>query len=311
MATSDGNILYETLRSGNSPDKRLRYGWFKLSPDGRNLGSGTLADIEDNVAPWSWFHTNNGGGGLTVNIRPVDGIDLASGLGLAADEASDGAGMTAHVVREKRVLIVGADGKLDFISTPIERDILPMGEPDMPQATNLQDRQSRLLGQQQWLDGLVTRYDANRSTSDFAVGPHRIESISETASGYAYLTRVTANRNINPPIFGPYIIEFDNRGEQSRIRLQSLEEQMNLKLTMFAPASNGGFYLHGTDQNTGDSHIILIDRKGSPLAHGRARRGDGATVEGITADESGVWLYGQEYRDKERAQVWIERMDFE
>jgi hypothetical protein len=310
MATSDGNILYETLRSGKDPDKRMHLGWLKLSPDGHNLGSGTIADIEDNVGPWTWFHTSNGGGGITVNISPVDSTDLVSGLRLAADEASYGTGMSAHVVREKRALVIGADGKLDFMSAAIERDILPLGQANMPQATNLTDMQSQLRGQQQWLDGLLTRYDANRSTSELSVGPRRVESISEAGNGYAYLARVTSNRSARPPIYGPYLVEFDKRGEQSRVRLQSLEEQLDIRLTMLAPASNNGFYLFGANQKTGDSHLVLIDRNGQPLAHGRTTNDGGAIVEGMMADDSGAWLYGHEYRNKDRSRVWIQRLDF-
>jgi hypothetical protein len=310
MATSDGNILYETLRGGNEPDKRMHYGWLKLSPDGRNLGSGTIADIKDNVGPSSWFHTSNGGGGITANVTPVDSTDLVSGLRLSADEASYETGMTAHVVREKRVLVIGADGQLDFMSAPIERDILPLRQPNMPQATNMADIQSQLQGQQQWIDGLVTRYDANRSTSDLSVGPHRVESISEAGNGYAYLTRVTANRNTKPPIYGPYLIEFDKLGERSKIHLLSLEEQLDIQLAMFAPAPNNGFYLFGTNQNTGDNHLVFIDRNGQPLARGSTTNDGGAIVEGIMADDSGAWLYGHEYRNKDRSRVWIQRLDF-
>lgn len=245
-----------------------------------------------------------------MHVSPVDTIDLVSGLRLSADEASHESGMTAHVVREKRALVIGATGKLDFISTPIERDILPFGQPNMPQATNMADMQASLQDQQRWMDGLVTRYDANRMTGDLAVGPHRIEIVRETGSGYAYLTKVNADRNANPPIDGRYIVEFDKRGEQSRIHLLSLEEQMGIKITLFAPASNGGFYLLGTDQNGGNNHIILIDPKGNPLAHGVISKDGGAIVEGIMADVSGVWLYGHQYRNKDRSRVWIDRADF-
>jgi outer membrane usher protein FimD/PapC len=67
----------------------------------------------------------------------------------------------------------------------------------------------------------------------------------------------------------------------------------------------------GANQSTGDSHIILIDRNGQPLAHGRIANDGSATVEGIMADDSGVWLYGHEYRNKGRSRVWIDRMDFD
>lgn len=308
MATSDGNVLYEARRIGTDQDRRLHYGWFKLSPDGRNLGSGTLSEIRDNIGPSSWFHTGNGGGGITVNITPVASNGLTSGLVIAPDEASYETILTAHVAREKRILVIGTNGTLDFISTPIERDIVPLGQPDRPQVTNMADMQSRLRGQQQWQQGLLTRYDANRSTREMSVGPHLVESIKETRTGFAYLTKVTANQNLKPPIHGDYIIEFDKRGEQNEIRLQPLVEQMNITLTTFAPANKGGFYLHGSDNKTGDNHIILIDGKGNPLARGSTKNNGSAKVEGIMADDAGVWLYGHEYRNRERSRIWVERV---
>ena len=310
MATSDGNLLYEEIKGGSYKKKRIRYAWFKLSPEGRMLGSGAASGIEDNVRPWSWFNINNGGGGLIVNIDPVDGTDLASGLRIPPDNANFGNALTAHVYREKRVLIVGADGKLELMSMPLERDIMPLGQPNAPQPTTMAEIQNQLQGQQQWMDSLVTRFDANRSTIHINVGPHRVEMVKETSRGYAYLTEVTANQNLNPPIHGPYIFEFDKQGEQNRIYLEPLALHLGIKLTMFAPSPNGGFYLHGTDQSTADSHVVLIDREGNPVARGHTTNAPNVRIEGIMADDSGVWLFGHAYQGKKRARLWIERIEF-
>lgn len=308
MATSDGNVLYESLKGGNNRKERLHYGWYKLSPDGRVMGSGIANAIEDNVSPWSWFHTNNGGGGLIANIGPVDSIELIGGLKFQADEATLTGGWTAHVSGEKRVLIVGSDGGLEFESVVIERNIMPLREANAPQATTGAEMQSQMQAQQQWIDGLTTRYDANRSTKYVGVGPHRVEMVKPTDSGYAYLIEVRGNRKMQPPVNGTYVFEFDEKGETDRIRLEPLTEQLDIQLKIFAPALDGGFYLYGEGSGGADGHIIRIDRQGNPIARGHTTNGGGSTIEGIMPDENGAWLFGHRYENGTR--TWVERFEF-
>jgi hypothetical protein len=310
VATSDGNALFEAIRGGNNRKDRLHYGWFKLSPGGQILGNGTLANMADNVGPAGWFDTHNGGGGLIVDVTPVDSTDLVSGLQLSAEEASLGERMAAHVFRERRALVVASSGNLEYPSVPIERDIMQIGAPGMKQPTSMAEIQSMMTAQQQWFDSLVTRYNANRATAYTNVGPHAVRMVKPTDKGYAYLTNVTANRKQNPPVHGPYIVEFDETGETNRIYLEALAQQMGIKLTSFAASGSGRFFLLGKDQSTNDSHIILIDGRGSPLARGQTSNAPNVIVEGIMADESGVWLYGHAYQKTNVAKVWIERIGF-
>jgi hypothetical protein len=310
IATSDGNLLCAATKGGNSRKDRLYFGWVKISPEGKTLGSDTASAIEDNVSVSSWFHTNNGGGGYIISMTPVDSTDLASGLKIPANEATHASGMTAHVARESRVLIVDTTGILSLTSTAIERDIMPLGQPNVPPPTTMQQIQEQLQGQQQWMDLLTTKYNANRSTSYQNIGPNRVEMVKQAGAGYAFLTRVTANRKLKPPNHGPYLVEFDHSGESNEIYLAVIAEQLELKLTTFAPSPDGRFYLHGTDQRNGDSHVILIDRNGSVLARGHTPNDTSVVIEGIIADGSGVWLFGHAYKDKVRARLWMERLEF-
>jgi hypothetical protein len=313
MATSDGNLLYAATKGGDRNNKRIRLGWFKLSPEGRLLGGGTASDIQDNVRPSGWFETDKGSGGLIVNISPVDGVDLASGLTIPSEDATSPAGNTAHVTREKRIMVFDADARLAWKSTAIERKIFLQAGPAKLQLTTTEQIQRHMQEQLQWMDSLTSRYHANRGTNYLNVGPHRIEILKPTDRGFAVLTTVTANRNLKPPIHGPYLLELDEAGEQNEIYLDHLAEQMEIKLTTFATAPNGDFYLHGTNQASGDSHVILIDRQANPKARGRTsyEAYDGGTrIEGMIADESGVWLFGHAYRNRERARLWVERLAF-
>jgi hypothetical protein len=310
IATSDGNLLCAAMKGGNNRRDRLRFGWVKISPEGKILGVDTADAIEDNVSTSSWFHTNNGGGGYIVSISPVDSTDLASGLRIPADSATNASGMSAHVTREVRVLIVDTSGILSLTSVAIERDILSLGQPDMPPPTTMQQIQEQLQGQRRWMDALATKYDANRSTAYLNVGPRRVEMVKQTASGYAFLTRVTANQSTKPPIHGPYLVDFGQGGEGNKIYLATIVEALDLKITTFAPAPDGRFYLHGTNQRNGDSHIILIDRDGKVSARGQTSNDDSVVIEGILADDSGVWLFGHAYQGKVRARLWVERIEF-
>jgi len=310
VATSDGNAVFETTRGGNTRKERLHYGWFKLSPRGKILGNGTLPNMADNVGPVGWFDTHDGGGGLIIDVTPVDSTDLVSGLQLSAAEASLRDAMTAHVFRERKALVVAPSGSLEYLSVPIERDIMQLGVPGVEQPTSMAEIQSMMVEQQQWFDSLVTRYDASRATAYTNVGPHAVRMVKPTERGYAYLTNVTANRKQKPPIHGPYIFEFDETGETNRIYLETLAQQMGVKLTSFAASSSGKFFLLGKDQSTNDSHIVLIDGHGRPLARMQSNNAPNVIIEGIMADESGVWLYGHAYQKKNVAKIWIERIEF-
>ena len=89
-----------------------------------------------------------------------------------------------------------------------------------------------------------------------------------------------------------------------------MAQQMDIKLTSFAASNNGRFFLLGKDQSNNDSHIILIDGRGRPLARAHTNNAPSVIIEGIMADESGVWLYGHAYQKKNVAKVWIERIEF-
>lgn len=306
LATSDGNILYIARRIGTRQDDRTRIGWFKFSPGGALLGSGTAPDIKDNFDIWSSFHTADGGAGLIINMMPIGGSRMITVPGAPAN------GMMANVVSEKRALIVDAAGRLALTSIAIERRLMPGGIPGIPSATPVAQVQSPAQALQNMFEQtrlLETRLDANRATVYSDVGPHRLDALKETGRGYAFLTVVTSGSDVEPPVDGPYLVEFDAGGETNRIYLASIARQLGITLKTFVASPDGRFYLLGMHQSSGDSHVVLIDREGNPVARSRTSYDRPARIVDIVADAAGVWLVGQVGRDNGQ-NLWVERIEF-
>ena len=308
VATSDGNLLYAQTETDSPRDRRARLAWFKVSPEGRVVGS-NVYDIPDSASPWSWMHTTNGGGGLVVNVLPVDDAQLDSAMTIPDDRRSYRA-MTANVSREKRVLLVNAHGNLAEAPTIIERELLELAPPNSPSPSTAAEIQAAVSGQFEWMGNLRADYDANRGTEYLDVGPRRVEMVRETPTGIAALTRVVADRDRKPPIHGIYIVEFERAAETRRLYLQPLEDDLEVDFRALAPAPGGGYYLFGFDHESPDSHVVRIDAKGNPVARSQLPT-EGINIEGIEADPNGVWLYGHAYVGKEPARLYLERIDFD
>jgi hypothetical protein len=301
--------LYAAVDGGQHGNPQVRLAWFKLSPEGQVLGSDTYS-IPDSVRPWSWMHTTNGGGGIVVNVSSEDGPQVASGLKLPGNRASYRS-MTATVSREKRIIIVNDDGKLAAPPTVIERDIFESAAPGGGATPSIGEMQEAIAGQFEWMGQLRADYDANRSTEYLDVGPRRVEMVREIPGGIAVLTRVIADNDLDPPIHGRYLVEFDKSGgETRRIYLNPLEEDLDVEFRAFAPAPGGSYYLYASDHESSDTHVVLIDSDGKPVARSQLST-KGVVIEGIEADGGGVWLYGHAYIDKEPSRLYLERVAFD
>jgi hypothetical protein len=303
VATSDGNLLFAAADGGSHDDRQVRLAWFELSADARVLSSGVYP-VEDSVSPWGWFQTRNGGGGLVVNVMPATGTDLVSGLKLSDGERHLDS-MTAHVSSEKRLLVVGDSGRLACDPIVIEREILPLAAPGSAAPTQPAEALDLMRRQQEWAENLRIRYDANRDTRYRDVGLGRVEMVSETAGGYAVLTRVVADTDREPPLHGPWIVEFDTAGNTTgRIHLQQLAEDLDARFDGFAAAPDGGYYLHAPTSR----QIVRIDADGNPLARHKGTRTEG-DEDGLVADGQGVWLFGHSFVGGP-SRVYIERIVF-
>jgi len=306
-ATSDGNLLYAMTETDAPRSRHARLAWFKVSPEGRVVGS-DVYDIPDSASPWAWMHTTNGGGGLVVNILPVDDAQLDSALTVANDRRSYRS-MTANVSREKRLLLVNSQGKLAETPTVFERDIMEIAAPNSAASTSIDEMQAAIAGQFEWMGNLRIEYDANRSTEYLDVGPRRVEMVRKTPTGFAALVKVVTDRDRVPPVHGFYIVEFEGSSESGRLYLEPLAEDLDVDLRAFVPAPGGGYYLYAFDHESPNTHVVRIDADGNPIARSQLPT-QGINIEGMEADAGGVWLYGHAYVGKEPARLYLERIDF-
>jgi hypothetical protein len=245
VATSDGNVLYTTLKQGKIGT--LALGWLESSPDGIVLGRGSIPTQERNVGySGELFETNNGGAGIVFNIS-----------------SNDNSGMSSP---EKRFLITSNDATTAWESVAIER-----------------------------------LFDVTNNRMTLMIGP--------TADGYAVLSNLVANTNLQPPVHGPYLLELDASGMGAKTYLNPIAEQLDIRIKMFDVSENNEVYLLGTD-NDGRGIVVLLDGDGEPKAYGRATLPDNTNIqyEGMLSDASGVWLYGDGSTDKVR--LWVERIEF-
>lgn len=307
VATSDGNVLYARTETDSSRSSHARLAWFKVSPDGRVLGS-DVYDIADSASPWAWMHTTNGGGGLVVNVLPVGDAQLAGALTISEDRRRYRS-MTANVSREKRLVLVNSRGKLAGTPTVFERDIMEIAAPNSATPSSIDEIQAAISGQFEWMGNLRNDYDANRGAEYLDVGPRRVEMVRETPTGFAALMRVVSDRNRAQPIHGFYIVEFEGGAESRRHYLEPLAEDLEIDFRAFAPAPGGGYYLYAFDHESLDTHVVRIDAIGNPIARSQLPT-QGINIEGIEADAGGVWLYGHAYVDKEPARLYLERIAF-
>lgn len=291
IATSDGNILYVARKTPTRQDARIRTGWFKFSPGGAKLASGTAAEIEDNFDIWSSFRTSNGGAGLIVNISP------GGGNGTPTNDVAAAFGFMGSAAGGKRALIVDGKANLTFTSTKLDGNRPTTASA----ATTTEQTQNQVML-------LAAQFGASRSILSNNVGPHRLDAVKETSRGYAYLANINSGGDDEPRTDGLYLVEFDSSGETNEIYLQPIVETLNFTAVTFAPSHDGRFYLYGYGQTRGDSHVVLIDREGKPIARSRTTFDSSTSIADIVADPSGIWLFGYTGYGSDR-NLWLERIE--
>lgn len=304
IGTSDGNLLFQATQGGGRSDRQVALAWFKLTADGRLIGSDTYSTV-DSAGPWGWFQTGNGGGGLIVNVLPIGGPDIDSTAVLSDDERTLGS-MRAHITTEKRALVIDANGKLASEPIVTERTIMPLPDASASAVTDPSQMMAVMQRQQQWQEDLGINHDANRSTRYQNIGLRRVEMMHEIPGGFAILTRVTANTKREPPIHGPWIVEFDRDGNTTRrIHLQQLAEDLDTRFDGFIPAPGGGYYVHAPNSR----QIVRIDENGVPVARRVGSRND-VTEASMVADTNGIWLFGHSSQGSAAQRVYLERIEF-
>jgi hypothetical protein len=311
LATRDGNVLYGSSKKTGA-DGQSMLAWFEAAPDGGIPGQGSSVRA-DASSVGDWFETSNGGGGLIVRVAENDDAGIASRITTPIERAIAGRRIHAVVAGEKRLLVTSDDERSAWESAALERELVWAGEMaiphDLPAAQMLVQSQKQM----QIMQAVANEYDANRTVNSLDVGLKRIEMIKPMHSGYAVLASVTADRDLDPPIHGPYLLVVGETGIDHQIYLNPLAEAIDVEFTLLAVSPRDEIYVLGSAAGGGDSaYVVRLNKNAEPDAYGRAFDERGSIeIQGMLADASGVWLFGHaDASDGVVERIWTERIDF-
>lgn len=309
VATSDGNVLFSQSRSLRGSDRKVT-GWFESSPDGRVLGQGLLSDRSQDYGVSAWFRTNNGGGGLVLDVANYEAEGIRSAVATPVRHEIGGRKIHATVGREKRLLVTNDNAATTWESAAVERDMGWGGELGIPNDLPPNERMNQSNEYLELTRRVADEQDANRSVTYLNVGAVGQQMIKPMRNGYGVLVEVTANRRLQPPIHGPYFLTVDTSGVEKKAYLEPYAEQLNAKFTMLGISENDDVYLHAHSQRNQDTYVIRLDREVNPDAWGRTAQGRNIVLEAMAGDAVGAWVFGHAYRDKNKARLWVERIEF-
>ncbi len=309
-ATSDGNVFFGGSKTTGTGGNWL-VAWFESTPAGTIVGQGSLAR-PDSTVPSAWFETDNGGGGLTMSISAASERGIESSMDTPIQREIGERRIHAVVAAEKRLLVVNDDGTDAWESMALERQLLWGGDmaipQDLPPAEMLRQNQAQML----LTRSVAEETGATRTVDSLDVGTKRVEMIKPTSDSYAVLATVRADRSVDPPIHGPYLLHLDHAGGLREVYLNPLAEELDTRFSLLAVSPRDDIYLLGMGAHRGESaHILRLGKDGIVDAYASASDQEGMKIEGLLADESGVWVIGHGMiKERRGPRLWAERLEF-
>ncbi len=140
-----------------------------------------------------------------------------------------------------------------------------------------------------------------------------IEMIEPRRAGFDVLATVTANRDLDPPIHGPYVLLVGENGIERELYLNPLAEALDVTFTLLAVSPSDEIYILGSATGRGaDAYVVRLNQDAVPDGYGRASDGQGGIeIEGMIADATGVWLFGHAYASERIVErIWTQRIAF-
>jgi hypothetical protein len=153
---------------------------------------------------------------------------------------------------------------------------------------------------------------AAREVEYLNVGFNRDEMIRPSSNGYVALIKVTANRNLDPPAHGPYLLYMDKDEIGREVYLNPMAEALNVDLKILAVSPKDEIYVFGTTLGRGvDAYVVRVSEDGTADAYARASMTGTNHFETMIADDTGVWLFGQGSMEGRVApRLFVERIEF-
>lgn len=310
LPTSDGNVLFAQTRAGKSGG-RSEVGWFEAAPDGRVLGQGVLADTQHSFGAAAWFSTENGGGGLMLDITNHDAPGVRSAVETPLRYEIGGRKIHAFINREHRLIVTSDNASGVWESGAVERDLGWGGDLAIPESLSPTEKLTQTNEYLRLTRRVSGEYDANRTVETLNVGAFRLPMVKPMKNGYGVLVKATGDRRANPPIHGSYLLKVDDTGVHKKAYLEPYAEQLNAQFRMLGISGNDDVYLYATALGNNESDFVIrLDNHGKPESYGRTADNSGVVMEGVVGDTAGAWLFGYDHLEDNRAMLWIERMDF-
>ncbi len=310
LATSDGNVLFNHSKMTKAGNKSL-IAWFEARPNGDISGKGSTTRT-DKAGEAAWVDTDNGGGGLIITLSAHNMSGVQTRLHTPIERQIGGRSIHAVVFSETRLLVTSDDASSAWESAALSRTLAWDGElavsPDLaPMARNRQAFEQMAL-----TEAAAREAGAWGMVETLNVGFKRINMVRPTNNGYVALVKTTANRNLDPPVHGPYLLYMDKDEISREVYLNPMAEALDVDLKILTVAPNDDVYVYGTTLGRGvDAYVIRIGKDGSADAYAKVTKTGNNHVETMIADDSGVWLFGQGTMEGRVApRLFVERIQF-
>lgn len=307
--TGRGNLLYAGTKPAPRDAVERTLAWLEASPEGEVLSRGSLTRPENLGLSWAGESGHGGAAGLLM-VSALDDQGVDSRLQTPITRQVAERQIYANVHMEKRLFVI--DGPSFWQSPALERMLQWNGEMSVPQNLPAAEMLRQSQAQMRMVAEVERSHGANRTVDSLNVGLQRVEMIRPLGSGrYVTLMTAVADRRLSPAVHGQYLYVFDQNNLQVLAYLEPLAAAAAVKFTALAASPAGQIYLLAKPIGGGQKRIYRVSGDGEVQGFARTDAGQDITLEGLVADDSGVWAFGRGLMDGIIGdRLWVERLQF-
>ena len=213
---------------------------------------------------------------------------------------------------ERRLLVTGPDARMRWESDALERMLNWQGELSLPDNLDPAERMRQSREQMDVMAATDREVHANRSVNSLDVGMKRVEMVEQLdGDRFLAMVRVTADRRLQPPVHGQYLLSMDRNAVREFVYLQPLADALNVKFTVLEVSPRGAIYLLAIHRDLGTGSVIRLNADGSVAGYVPSAAPRSVVLQSLIADHAGVWLFGHDATEGDpRIKLWSERLPF-
>ncbi|HFD92736.1 MAG TPA: hypothetical protein ENJ22_05550 [Gammaproteobacteria bacterium] len=311
IPTSDGNVIYAGLMQAPGKPPEYTLVWVKTTPAGKVTGRGSITRPYP-MSPQPVAETPDGRAAFLVRYRSSDPEGVDSRLDTPIRHRVGGRDIHANVASERRLLVIGDDATAAWESDALERMLAWNGDLSPPRNLDMNEMMRQSEEQRRLMAAVDRETHANRRVESLDVGLQRVEMLKPLGNNrYAALARVSADRRLQPPVHGQYLLAIDRDEVQEWVYLQPLADSLDVKFTALEVSPRGEIYLLAVHRRQGTATVVRIGRDGSAEGYVASTAPREIVLEGLVADDAGVWLFGHGFTEGDvRVKLWSERLPF-